>query len=271
MIDGRMITELSGKKVSPLGVGTWGIGGWIFPDKKNDAREIASLRFALDNGINVIDTAEIYGRGHAEEIVAEAITGRDRESLHITSKVFPTHLNRNGINKAVQNSLMRLKMKYIDLYLIHWPNPVANMREVMSTMEDLVDKGLIRTFGVSNFSVEDMSNAMSYLKKYKIEANQIEYSIMKKDADVDVVPFCVRNRIKIIAYTPLAKGEVATFKPVVEISKKIGKTPIQVALNYLMKNSLPIPKAGRAEHMKEILGSVGWELSDDDYKALRSA
>ncbi|MDE1856065.1 MAG: aldo/keto reductase [Candidatus Micrarchaeota archaeon] len=264
-----MITELSGKKVSPIGIGTWGTGGWMFSDKRNDAQEIGALKFALDSGINAIDTAEIYGRGHAEELVCEAIRGRDREALHITSKVWPTHLNSKGIHKAVDASLKRIGTKYLDLYLIHWPNPIASMKEAISTLESLVDDGRIRSFGISNFSVKDTQKAMDCAKRYKVEANQIEYSVLSKGPEDDIIPFCEKNKIKIIAYTPLAKGRVAESAQIIDVAKNYKKTPVQVALNYLMKRSMPIPKASSREHLKEILGCTGWELKEKDYELLR--
>lgn len=264
-----MITELSGKKVFPIGIGTWGMGGWMLPDKKNDKKEIDAIRFALESGINAIDTAELYGHGHAEELVCSAIKEVDREKLHITSKVWPTNLSRKKIRNSLENSLKRIGTKYLDLYLIHWPNPLANMQESISTMEDLVDEGLIKSFGVSNFGVHDMQKAIECLKKHKIEANQIDYSVLNKGPENDVIPFCEQNKVKIIAYTPLAKGRVNSSKEIIEIGKECKKTPIQVSLNYLLKNSFPIPKATSHEHIKEIIGGAGWELTEKEYLTLK--
>jgi len=264
-----MITRLSGKKVFPIGIGTWGMGGWMLPDTRNDKNEIAAIKFAIESGINAIDTAELYGRGHAEELVAQAIKGRDRESIHITSKVWPTHLSRSGIMNAVTNSLDRLQTKYLDLYLIHFPNPVANMKEAISTMEELVDTGKIRSFGVSNFLAGDLKRAIDATKKYEIEANQIEYNVLGKDPEKELIPFCEKNKVKIIAYTPLAKGSVAKSKELMEVAGKYGKTPIQVALNYLMKNSFPIPMSTDRDHITEMIGGAGWKLKDADYQFLR--
>ncbi|HVA83037.1 MAG TPA: aldo/keto reductase [Candidatus Aquilonibacter sp.] len=265
-----MITELSGKKIFPIGIGTWGMGGWMLADNKNDKKEIAAIKFAIESGINAIDTAELYGRGHAEELVAEAIKGFDRETLHITSKVWPTHLSRSGINGAVNASLKRLGTKYLDLYLIHWPNPLANMQEAISTMEELIDGGLIRSMGVSNFGVSDMQKALDATKKHKIEVNQIEYSVLNKEPEQNVIPFCEKNKVKIVAYTPLAKGAVNNSKEILKIAGKYKKTPIQVAINYLLKSSLPIPKASTPEHIREIMGSTGWELKKEDYAHLKA-
>lgn len=264
-----MITELSGKRVFPIGLGTWGMGGWMLPDRRDDKRQIEAIKFALESGINAIDTAELYGRGHAEELISQAIKGADRESLHITSKVWPTHLSRNGIINAVDKTLQRLQTKYLDLYLIHFPNPVANMKEAISTMEELIDIGKISNFGVSNFLVGDMKRAIEVTKKYEVEANQIEYNVLDKDPERELIPFCEENKVKIISYTPLAKGSVAKAKELLEISRKYDKTPVQVALNYLLKNSFPIPMSTNKVHITEIMGSAGWKLKDSDYESLR--
>ncbi|MDE1850745.1 MAG: aldo/keto reductase [Candidatus Micrarchaeota archaeon] len=264
-----MIKRLSGKRVFPIGLGTWGMGGWMLPDTGDDRSQIDAIRFALQSGINAIDTAELYGRGHAEELVAQAIKGSDRESIHITSKVWPTHLSRKGIMNAVTKSLERLQTKYLDLYLIHFPNPVANMKEAIGTMEELVDIGKIRSFGVSNFLVGDMIKALEAAKKYEIEANQIEYNVLDKGPERELIPFCEKNKVKVISYTPLAKGSVAKSGELLEVAERYGKTPIQVALNYLLRNSLPIPMSADRGHITEIIGGAGWKLKDADYEFLR--
>ena len=264
-----MIERLCDKRVSPIGIGTWGIGGWIFSDNKSDKQQKAAIRFAVENGINVIDTAELYGRGHAEELVCDAIKGVDREGLFVISKVWPTHLNRSGIRKALSASLQRLGMKYLDMYLIHWPNPVASMKEAIGTMEELVDEGIIRSFGVSNFGVLDMQEAIDATKKYEIGANQIEYSLLKKGPEKEIIPFCEKNKIVVIAHTPLAQGKLADSQALDELSKKYKKPKVQVALNYLMRNSLPIPRSSNIGHLKEIIGTMEWGLEDSDYRQLR--
>ena len=264
-----MITKLSGKKIFPIGIGTWGVGGWVLTDRSRDRSEIEAIKFALDSGINVIDTAELYGRGHAEELISKAIKGRDRDELFIITKVWVTHLSRSNLLKAATASLNRLNTKYIDLYLIHWPRPFLNMKETIGAMESLVNKGLVRSIGVSNFNVENLEKAIEATKRYDIVANEIKYNLLEKEAEESVIPFCKRNGIDVIAYTPLAKGKVFDVKEIADIARKYRKTPIQVALNYLMRKSLPIPKASSREHIKEIIGSAGWKLKDRDYEYLR--
>lgn len=266
-----MITRLNGKRVSPLGIGTWGMGGWLWKDTRNDKVEIAAINYALNNGINVIDTAELYGNGHAEELVREAIKNRDRDKLFIISKVSGHHLSRNGIKKAVAASLKRLGCKYIDLYLIHWPMPFMNMKEIMGTMEELVEDGSISAFGVSNFGVKSVKEAISHVKKYKVVANEIRYSPITKDCEKEVVPFCEKNKIAVIAFSPLAKGNVVRSEMMADVAKKYKRTPSQVSLAYLMRRSLPIPKATTKEHLNDMIGALDFKLKDADYEYLRDS
>ncbi len=264
-----MITDLGGRRVFPIGLGTWHMGGETFTSSTaNDKQDIKAIKFAIGHGVNVIDTAEIYAKGHAEELVGQAIKGEKRDNLFIISKVWPGNLTHDKMIKAAEGSLRRMNTKYIDLYLVHWPTPTMNMQEVISTMEELIEKGLIRHMGVSNFNADDVKKAILATKKYNIAANEIHYSLMKRDPEDYLIPYCAKNRIKIISYTPLEYGKVARMKEVIELAEKYKKTPIQIAINYLMKKSLPIPKASSTKHIKEILGSVGWGLSDEDYKRL---
>jgi diketogulonate reductase-like aldo/keto reductase len=137
-------------------------------------------------------------------------------------------------------------------------------------LEELIDKGIINCMGVSNFDVNLLEKAISAAKKYEIAANEIEYNILNKSSEKDIIPFSKKNNIKIIAYSPLAKGEVAYIKQLEEIGKKYNKTPIQVALNYLTRNSIPIPKAANKKHIDEIIGSLGWQLREEDYRFLQN-
>jgi diketogulonate reductase-like aldo/keto reductase len=264
-----MITKLNGKRVSSIGIGTWGMGGWLTRDTRKDKIEIAAIKYALNNGINLIDTAELYGNGHAEELVKEAIKNCDRDKLFIITKVSPTHLSHNGIKKSIAASLKRLGCRYIDLYLVHWPRPFLNMKEIIGTMEELVDDGSISSFGVSNFGINNMKEAIAATQKYKVIANEIRYSPIAKECEKEVVPFCEKNKVAVIAYSPLAKGDVATSEKIGEIAKEYGRTPIQISLAYLMRRSLPIPKATSKEHLDDIIGALDFKLKDSDYEYLK--
>lgn len=263
--------KFGGKMVSPIGIGTWHMGGnEILVSRNRDKEEIAAIRFAIENGINVIDTAEMYSRGHAEELVGQAIKGFDREKLYIITKVLPTHAKYESVLRAAQNSVERLGT-YADLYLYHWPNPLVKIGETISAMEKLVDEGKVKSIGVSNFGVRELEEAVSSAKKYEIVANQIHYSVMKKGPESELIPFCEKNKIKVIAYTPIEYGRVAMVPEVQKVAKEYDKTPIQVALSYLTKRSLPVPKASRVDHLKEILGAMDLKLKEKDYERIASA
>jgi diketogulonate reductase-like aldo/keto reductase len=267
-----MVEVLGKKRISPIGIGTWKMGGKDGMDRTHDADDVKAIGYALDHGVSVIDTAEIYGKGHSEELVAKAIKGRDRESLYIITKVHPSHLEHDQLMRSAKASLDRMGCGYIDLYLIHWPPPKMELvKDGIHAMEELVKQGVVRSLGVSNFNVQETLFAMESARSEKIVANQIEYSLLMREPESDVIPFCEKNGIVIISYTPLADGRVATFGPAQEVAKRLGRTPVQVAVNYLMRNSLPIPKASRIDHMKEILGSVGWALGPSDIKKLQGA
>ncbi|MEM0373370.1 MAG: aldo/keto reductase [Sulfolobaceae archaeon] len=265
-----MISKLCEKKVSPIGLGTWMMGGGFWqPEYSQDDKVIEIITYAIERGINVIDTAEMYGGGHTEELVGKAIKDFDRDEIFVITKVWPTNLEPESLKKSARKSLERLNSKYIDALLIHWPNPSIPLEKSIRAMEQLVDDGIVNCIGVSNFDVNLIKEAMNYTRKYEIKINEIEYNVINKTAERDVIPFCEKNNIVIIAYTPLAKGRVKDLKILEEIGKKYSKTPIQVALNYLIRRSLPIPKASKKEHINEILGSLGWSLTDEDYETIK--
>ena len=257
-------------KIPAIGLGTWGIGGTFSPDYSRDDYWIKLIRDAINVGVRMIDTAEMYGAGHAEELVGESIKGFDREELFIITKVLPNNLSYDRVISAAKKSLARLKTKYIDLYLIHWYVHGMPLRDVMRALEKLVNDGLVRFIGISNFSVREMEEARSYLSYTDIVANQVKYSIADRSIERDILPYAQREKITIIAYTPLEHGRLARNKILAEIGKKYNKTAAQVALNWLISKPrvVTIPKAGSIEHVKENLGAMGWRLSRDDIEYL---
>lgn len=263
-----MTRTFSGKSVSDIGLGTWGMGGGSLPEPEDDKRHMEAIRYALQNGINVIDTAEMYASGHTEEIVGKAISGFDRENLFIISKVWHTHLKHDSLINAAKQSLRRLGTPYIDLYLVHWPNESVPIMETIGAMEELLKGGLVRNIGVSNFSTDQMQRAMDSTSFASITANQIEYNYGKREAEKDVIPFCEKNGIEVISYTPIAKGKVSPFSRINSITRKYAATPVQIALSYVMKRSFPIPKSSNPKHIDELLGATKIKLSDVDYKEL---
>jgi diketogulonate reductase-like aldo/keto reductase len=222
--------------------------------------------------MNFIDTAEMYGAGHSEELIGEAIKGI-REKVFIATKVLPTNFRYEDVIKACERSLLRLKTSYIDLYQLHWPNPSIPIKETMRAMEKLVNEGKIRYIGISNFSVEETIEAMNALSKYEIVSNQVEYSLLVRDIEKDLLDFCRKNKITVIAYSPLARGELLKgkyYEFLSKIGKKYNKTAAQVALNWLIikENVVAIPKAFSKAKIVENMGAYGWKLSDEDLKAI---
>ncbi len=278
------------EKIPILGLGTWGMGGGVMRSIANDQQEINAIKAAIKLGITHIDTAEFYGNGHAEELVGVAIKGFDRKKLFITTKVWSTHLGYNGVIEAAEGSLQRMKLKYMDLYLIHWPNFMFPLKKTMEAMDYLIDTGMTRFIGVSNFSVKQMKDAQAYSKhsdfvsslgnnifpKHGIVTNQVEYSLLHRYPEKELLPYCQENGIILTAYTPLAKGTLSQwgYNAVLDsVARKYKKTPGQVALNWLIsqKNVIAIPKASKIEHIKDNSGAVGWKMSKEDFEGLSGA
>lgn len=253
--------------VSSLGMGTWGIGGgyWI-PDYSRDREWVEALRLGVELGITLIDTAEMYGGGHAEEIVGIAIRGFERENIFIVSKVWPTNASYENVLKSAKASSKRLGT-YIDLYLLHWPSDAVPICETIKAFEKLVDEGIIRFYGLSNFSVKGIEEARSCSKKYDVVAVQNHFSLLHRYDEKDVIPYAQREGLLYMAYTPLEKGELAKNSSLADIGKRYGRTAAQVALNWLIciDNVVPIPKASSIEHVKENAGAMGWRLSKEDW------
>lgn len=259
-------------KVTAIGMGTWGIGGYESPDYSHDEESVEVLRYGLELGINLIDTAEFYGAGHSEELVGRAIEGFDRDELFIISKVWPTNFGYERAKRAARASAKRLGT-YIDLYLLHWPGDSwEKIEETLHALEELVDEGLIRYIGVSNFDLELLKRSQEAMKKYEIVANEVKYSLRDRWPETSgLLNYMKREKIALIAYTPLEKGSLARNPCLAEIGIKYGKTSAQVALNYLIweENVIAIPKAGRKEHVEENAGAMGWRLSKEDYEKAR--
>ncbi|MEM7825015.1 MAG: aldo/keto reductase [Candidatus Aenigmatarchaeota archaeon] len=264
-------TLMDNVKIPVLGIGTWKLVGDVFPDKSQDKKAIKILREGIRLGMSHIDTAEIYANGHAEEITGKAIRPFKRKDIFITTKVSPENLRFDDLIDSIRNSLKRLNLNFVDLYLIHWPNPNIPLKETMEAMEYAVDCGYTRFIGVSNFSVRLMRKAQSYTKK-KIVANQVEYSLLYKDPQRDLLSYCQKNGIMLIAYTPLGHGKLTKpgFKLLDELALKYKKTQAQIALNWLIskRNVVTIPKTGKIEHLRENFGAMGWRLTHTDIERL---
>ncbi|MEM0349370.1 MAG: aldo/keto reductase [Candidatus Caldarchaeum sp.] len=271
----------SGEWVAAIGLGTWGIGGRETPDYSQDDQAIEAIRYAVELGMNHIDTAEIYGGGHSEELVGKALKTIPREEVFVATKVWPSNLHYDDVLKACRRSLERLQLKYVDLYMIHWPNPRIPVAETIHALEKLVKDGLVRYIGVSNFDVPLLQEAMEACRSEEIVSNQIIYSLENRENEREVIPFCEKNKITVVAYTPLGKGRIAAEaakntekgRALATLAKKYDKTPAQVALNWVIwkPHVITIPKAIRREHLEENAGGAGWRLAEEDYQLLSRA
>lgn len=238
-----------------------------------DQRDIAGIEAALEAGITHIDTAEIYAGGHTEELVSEAIKDFDRRRLFLTTKVWWTNLRYDDVIRAARDSLSRLGLKQIDLYLIHGPNPDIPIKETMRAMDYLLENGLTRFIGVSNFDVSELEEAVA-ATKYKIVNNQIHFNLTAREYQTNgTLEFCRKHNILVTAYRPLGLGEGMTggipeagMEFLKRIGEKYAKTPAQVALNWLIEqpNLVTIFKSTNPGHIKENLGAIGWKLDEDD-------
>ncbi|HEY95508.1 MAG TPA: aldo/keto reductase [Dehalococcoidia bacterium] len=262
----------TGIEVPAVGIGTWEIGGGLSPDRSKDDEGIQAIRKGIELGMTLIDTAEKYADGHAEELVGEAIRSFPRDNLFIVSKVWPDHLQYEEVLTAAERSLQRLGIDRLDLYLVHHPNPDVPLKETMPAMEELVRHGKVKFIGVSNFNVRQMEEASSYLENNVITVNQLPYSLLDRDIEKETLPYCVKHNITVMAYWPLSRGNLAKDEFLSNIGKKYGKTSAQVAINWLIthENVIAIPKAVNPEHLEQNAEVANWRLSEEDIELISS-
>jgi diketogulonate reductase-like aldo/keto reductase len=261
------ITLPGGETVPAYGQGTWHMG----ESRGRYAEEVAALKLGIELGITLIDTAEMYGSGVAEEIVADAMGG-GRDKLFIVSKVLPYNASRQGTIEACENSLKRLKTDRIDLYLLHWrgSHPFA---ETLAGFERLQRDGKIRHHGVSNFDRGDMEEWVRTGGGASVASNQILYNLNRRGPEFEVIPWCRERNISIMAYSPVDQGRMLGHKALADVGARHGATPAQVALAWLQRQDgmIVIPKASRQEHVRENLGSLDLKLTDQDLADLDRA
>jgi diketogulonate reductase-like aldo/keto reductase len=259
-----------GTRVPALGLGTWGIGGGSRPDRSQDARLVAAIHTALQLGYTHIDTAEMYGGGHTEELVGQAIRGLERQDLFLVSKVWPDHLRYERLLASCQASLDRLGVDYLDIYLVHWPNKSIPLEETFRALNRLVKDGRALHIGVSNFNLDQLRRAQE-LAETPLATNQVPYSLFERSyARNGVLDYCQQNGILLTAYTPIEKGRVARNLPVIEIAARYGATPVQVALGWLLQQAgvIAIPMSSNPQHLRENLESANLQLSNEDMQRL---
>jgi len=257
----------TGEKVSTIGMGTWKMGVYTHPNQK--AAQVYALRRGIELGMNLIDTAEMYADGKSEEVVAEAIRGQ-RDKVFIATKVSPEHLHYDNVITSCNASLRRLGVSHIDLYQVHWPNPSIPISETMYAMEELVKSGKVRYIGVSNFSPEQTDEARAALSKNDVVANQIVYSLGNPSVEASILPYCERERMSLIAYSPLDRGRFPESRIPKALAAKYGMTPAQVVLNWVTRNErvLAIPKAADINHLEENAKSVDVRMTGAEYAVI---
>lgn len=261
-------TLSNGVKIHPIGIGTWAVGGGMNASSSKDDESIKAIRYSIQKGQNHIDTAEMYGGGHSEELVGEAIKGYDRKKLFIASKVWRDNATIDRIPKACEGSLQRLKIKTLDLLYIHACWEEKKIDEYINGLNDAVDLGLTKAIGLSNFNLEQLKKAVSQ-SRHPIIALQNHFNLNHQfEVDDEMKLFCQNNGIMIVAYSPLEGAD--RNKIVREIAKKYSKTPEQIAINWLItqQNVVTIPKSTDINHIDENLGSMDFEISGEDMRKL---
>ncbi len=241
-----------------------GMGDYSWNDN-----HIELIRKGIYLGMNFIDTAEGYDKGHSEEIIGKVIEDM-RENVIIGTKFSPEHNSYDDVIKAADKSLHRLKTDYIDLYQIHWSNPSIPLKQTMSAMESLVEEGKVKYIGVCNLSLRELQKAQSLLVNEKIVSLQVEYNLFDRTIEKDIIPYCIENKIMIIAYSPLDQGRISdgiTRRKLLDnLAIKYNKTISQIALRWLISKSpvVVIPKAKNISHIRENASSSDFSLDKED-------
>jgi len=254
----------NGTRVPVLGLGTWKMG----EDVRTRAQEVQALQTGLDLGATLVDTAEMYASGRSEEVVAAAIKGR-RDSVYLVSKVLPQNASRAGVVKACEASLKRLKTDRIDLYLLHWRGSVP-FAETMAGFDDLMQAGKIRGFGVSNLDLKELQEWLAVGRADKTLANQVMYSIGQRGIDFDLLPWCFERKVAIMAYCPLAQGDIPRRSALKRIAERHRATSAQIMLAWVMRHEhvIAIPKSSQPERVRENVSATEIVLSAEDLMEL---
>lgn len=276
-----MLTTKSGHALHPIGIGTWSIASRINqynldslyrgvePVRGNEESEISALRYSITKGQNHIDCAELYGGFYTDEVVGRAIAGMQRQDLYIADKLWKTSVGPGQVRPTVEQMLTKLGTDYIDLLYIHAPWEGINWQAAIPQIDQLIDAGIVRHFGVSNFTVSQMQEAMG-ISRHPIAANQVNFNVLhQQEAPQDFRAFCKEQNIQVVAYQPIKRQEVLTNQVVQGIAQDHGATAAQVALAWLIQvGALPIPKAVQPAHIDENLGAVDLRLTTQDMQRL---
>ena len=262
----KMVSLPDGTRVPVLGQGTWRMG----ENKRAHKDEVAALRFGIDLGMTLIDSAEMYGDGGAEEVVGDAIEGQ-RDHVFIVTKAYPHNASRTKLPKACERSLKRLRIETIDLYLLHWCEKTPPLEETVEAFEKLRSAGKIKRWGVSNFDVDDMKELSSIQNGAKCATNQVLYNLENREIEFDLLPLLTDHRslitCSVMAYSPVGHGrgllENATLK---KIAKRHDATAAQIALAWVLRQPdvIAIPKASDKNHVRDNARSMNIKLTEED-------
>ncbi|MFW6077513.1 MAG: aldo/keto reductase [Hyphomicrobiales bacterium] len=263
----KHVTLPDGERVPALGLGTWHMG----ENAARRSQEAAVLRQGLDRGLSLIDTAEMYGEGGAEEVVAEAVAGR-RDAVFIVSKVYPHNASRDGVVAACERSLDRLATDTIDLYLLHWRG-MYSLTETVEGFERLKRDGKIRHWGVSNFDAADMDELLALESGRACAANQVKYHLGQRGIEWDLLAMMQERTIPVMAYSPLGQGGLLRDATLGRVARRHNTAAASVALAWVMRRDgvMAIPKTADPDHLGDILAALDVTLDEEDFAELDAA
>lgn len=260
-------------KLPLIGQGTTRVGSYADATPERDRQRMDALRFGIDLGLNFLDTAQLYGGGHSEEVVGQAIKGL-RDKVFLASKFNPEYNSYQKLVKAVDKSLDRLQTDYLDLYQVHFPNSSVRIEETMGAMEDLVVAGKIRHIGVSNFTLAELMTARAASSPIGVVSIQVEYNLFQRSIEQDLLPYCQQEEVTVLAYSPLDQGfsvgEGPRLRTLRSLAEKYGKTASQITLRWLVSRPsvVVLVKAARREHILENAQSLEFDLLDEDIERI---
>lgn len=260
----KPVTLPSGEQVSAFGQGTWHMG----ENPNLRAAEIAALHLGLDLGLTLIDTAEMYGEGQSEQLIADAISDR-RDEAFLVSKVYPHNASREDAITACEQSLRRLKTDRIDLYLLHWRGDVS-LSETMEAFMALQRDGKIRYYGVANFDRSDMQDLWSAPGGQAVATDQVLYNLTRRNAELDLLPWLREHNVPVMAYSPIERSHLVDDPQLIEFARRHERTPTQIALAWLLAadDIIVIPKTSHSEHLQENVEALDKPLTQDQLSEL---
>ena len=260
----RTVRLPSGEQIPALGQGTWGLG----ESPQDRGEELRTLQLGLELGLTLIDTAEMYGDGAAEELVADAVEGR-RDEVFLVTKVVPAHASRHGTIEACERSLERLRTDRVDLYLLHWRGQLP-LSATVEAFSELKQAGKIRHWGVSNFDAVELAELVTVARGDEVATDQVLYNLAHRQAEAELLPWCRDWGIPLMAYSPVDRGSLVQNDVVVTVAEKHDATPAQIALAWVLRTDdvCAIPKASIHEHVRENARALEVQLDDEDVKLL---